>query len=145
VRPIPCTRRRGARVSWLSLKTKVGRFPDLDLQTDSYGLVIWASKSPRWFFGLGLKSNLAMVCRLRHKTNRRRTTQDTRRDLAACFAVKQVGLGLPNLPQNWRRRDDGWCTWHHRGGRMKMKSNIDGSMRQVVSDSCTPILPFSLY
>jgi hypothetical protein len=23
-----------------------GRFPDLDLKTDSFGLVIWASKSP---------------------------------------------------------------------------------------------------
>jgi hypothetical protein len=28
----------------------------LDLKTDSSGLVIWASKSPRRFLGLGLKT-----------------------------------------------------------------------------------------
>jgi hypothetical protein len=32
-------------------------FPGLDLKTDSFGLVIWASKSPRQFLGLGLKTN----------------------------------------------------------------------------------------
>jgi hypothetical protein len=33
-----------------------GGFFGLCLQTGSYGLVIWASKSPRWFLGLGLKT-----------------------------------------------------------------------------------------
>jgi hypothetical protein len=33
-----------------------GGFPDLGLKTGSFGLVIWASKSPRWFIGLGLKT-----------------------------------------------------------------------------------------
>jgi hypothetical protein len=33
-----------------------GGFPGLDLKNDSYGLVIWASKSPRLFLGLGLKT-----------------------------------------------------------------------------------------
>jgi hypothetical protein len=32
-----------------------GGFPDLSLKTGSSGLVIWASKSPRRFLGLGLK------------------------------------------------------------------------------------------
>jgi hypothetical protein len=32
-----------------------GGFFGLGLKTGSYGLVIWASKSPRWFLGLGLK------------------------------------------------------------------------------------------
>jgi hypothetical protein len=31
-------------------------FPGLGLKTGSSGLVIWASKSPRRFFGLGLKT-----------------------------------------------------------------------------------------
>jgi hypothetical protein len=31
-------------------------FPGLGLKTGSSGLMIWASKSPRWFFGLGLKT-----------------------------------------------------------------------------------------
>jgi hypothetical protein len=33
-----------------------GGFPGLGFKTDSSGLVIWASKSPRWFLGLGLKT-----------------------------------------------------------------------------------------
>jgi hypothetical protein len=32
-----------------------GGFPGLGLKTGSYSLVIWASKSPRRFFGLSLK------------------------------------------------------------------------------------------
>jgi hypothetical protein len=68
---------------------------------------------------------------------------DTRRDLAACFAWKQVGLGFPSLPQNWRRSNDGWFMWHHHGGDVKMKSKTDGSMRQAASDPSTPNLSFS--
>jgi hypothetical protein len=36
-----------------------GGFPGLDLKTGSSGLVIWASKSPRRFLGLGLKTKQA--------------------------------------------------------------------------------------
>jgi hypothetical protein len=72
-----------------------GLFPDLGLKTGSYGLVIRASKSSRQFLGLDLKTTEASVCWLRHKTNRGRSAQDTRRDLPACFMRKQVGLGFP--------------------------------------------------
>jgi hypothetical protein len=65
-----------------------GRFPSLGLKTDSSGLVIWASKSPRQFLGLGLKTKWASVCRLRHKTDGGRSARHTRRDLAACLASK---------------------------------------------------------
>jgi hypothetical protein len=44
-------------------------FPDLCLKIDSYGLVIWSSKSPRRFLGLSLKIKWASVYRLHHKTN----------------------------------------------------------------------------
>jgi hypothetical protein len=37
-------------------------FPDLCLKTDSFGLMIWASKSPRQFLGLCLKTKWASVC-----------------------------------------------------------------------------------
>jgi hypothetical protein len=57
--------------SWFSLKTKVGGFPGLVLKTGSYGLVIWSTKSPRWFRGLELKTKWAMVCQLCHKTDGR--------------------------------------------------------------------------
>jgi hypothetical protein len=63
-----------------------GGFPGLSLKTGSSHLVIWASKSPRWFLGLDLKIKQASVCRLRHKTNGGRSARDTHRDLAACLA-----------------------------------------------------------
>jgi hypothetical protein len=74
-----------------------GGFPGLGLKTGSFDLVIWASKSPRRFLGWGLKTKWASVCRLRHKTDGGRSTWDTRRDLAACLASKQVWLGFPSL------------------------------------------------
>jgi hypothetical protein len=33
-----------------------GGFPGLGLKTGSSGSVIWTSKSPRWFLGLGIKT-----------------------------------------------------------------------------------------
>jgi hypothetical protein len=65
-----------------------GGFLSLGLKTDSFGLVIWASKSPRRFLGLGLKTKRASVCRLHHRTDGVRSAWDTRRDLAACFTWK---------------------------------------------------------
>jgi hypothetical protein len=38
-----------------------GGFPGLGLKTDSFGLVIWASKSMQRFLGLGLKTKWASV------------------------------------------------------------------------------------
>jgi hypothetical protein len=67
-----------------------GGFPGLGLKTSSSGLVIWTSKSPRWFLGLCLKTKQASVCQLHHKTNGGRSEWDVRRDLAACFVWKQV-------------------------------------------------------
>jgi hypothetical protein len=48
-----------------------GGFPSLTLKTGSYGLVICASKSPRRFLSLGLKTKQGSVCRLRHKIDGR--------------------------------------------------------------------------
>jgi hypothetical protein len=52
-------------------------FLDLGLKTGRSSLVIWASKSPRWFLGLGLKTKRTPVCRLRHKIDGGRTARDT--------------------------------------------------------------------
>jgi hypothetical protein len=46
-----------------------GGFPGLGLKIGSFGLVIWVSKSPRRFLGLGLKTKRASVCWLCHKTD----------------------------------------------------------------------------
>jgi hypothetical protein len=61
-------------------------FTGLGLKTGISGLVIWASKSPQRFLGLGLKIKWALVCRLRHKTDGGRSARDTRRDLVTCLA-----------------------------------------------------------
>jgi hypothetical protein len=74
-----------------------GGFLGLGLKTSSSGLVISASKSPRRFFGLSLKTKQTSVYRLRHKTNGGRSVRDTHRDLAACLAWNQVWQGFPSL------------------------------------------------
>jgi hypothetical protein len=74
-----------------------GEFSDLDLKTGSSVLMIWASKSLRRVLGLGLKTKRASVCRLRHKTDEGTSARDTRRDIAACLAWKQVWVGFPSL------------------------------------------------
>jgi hypothetical protein len=62
-----------------------GGFPSLGLKTGSSDLVIWASKSPRQFLGLRLK------------TDGGRSAWDTCQDLVTCFTWKQVWLGFPSL------------------------------------------------
>jgi hypothetical protein len=74
-----------------------GGFTGLGIKTGSSGLVICVSKSPRRFLSLSLKTKQASVCRLRYKTKGGRLAWDTRQDLAACFAWKQVWLGFPSL------------------------------------------------
>jgi hypothetical protein len=54
-----------------------GGFPGLGLKTGSFGLVIWALKSPRRFLGLGLKTKWASIYRLCHKTDTGRSARDT--------------------------------------------------------------------
>jgi hypothetical protein len=118
--------------SWFGLKIGGGGFVGLSLKTDSYDLVICASKLPRWFLILYLKTKRTMVCRLRDKIDgRMKTVQGTRRDLTAWFGWKQVRLGFFSLPQNLRRRNGGWYTWHYHGGRVRIKLNTDGSMRRL--------------
>jgi hypothetical protein len=55
-----------------------GGFSSLGLNTESSGLVIWASKSPRRFLSLGLKTKQASIYRLRHKTDGGRSARNTR-------------------------------------------------------------------
>jgi hypothetical protein len=74
-----------------------GGFPGLGLKTGSSSVVIWTSKSPRRFFGLGLKIKQTLVYRLRNKTDGGRSAWDARRDLATCLAWKQVWLGFSSL------------------------------------------------
>jgi hypothetical protein len=76
------------------------------------GLKITATVS--WFVSLNQMSDCLSVVPQNQLEDV--TPRGTREDLAACFTWKQVGLVFPSLPQNWQRRDGGWCTWHHHEG-----------------------------
>jgi hypothetical protein len=65
----------------------------------------------------------------------------THQDLAACFTWKPVGLGFPSLASGLVEARRGWCTWHHHGGCVEVKSKTDGLLRQTASDSATLTLP----
>jgi hypothetical protein len=122
-------RRREARVFRFSLKTSGDGLSVVWPQNHYYDLVIWASKSPRWFLGLGLKTNGMRFVGLRLKIDGRvKMCEDTCWHLAACFGVKQVGLGFPYLASKLQRRSDRWCMWHHHRGRLEVKEKTDGSM-----------------
>jgi hypothetical protein len=109
-------------LSQFGLKTGGFKFSGLGIKTDGYDLVVCASKSLRWFLGLSLKTKRATVYRLRHKNDRRmKTTLDTCWDLTVCFAWKQVSLGFFSLDSRLVEARCGWCTWHHRGGRVEVK------------------------
>jgi hypothetical protein len=50
-------------------------FPGFGLEADSFGLVIWVSKSLRRFLSLGLKTKWISFCQLQHKTDGGRSAQ----------------------------------------------------------------------
>jgi hypothetical protein len=54
-----------------------GGFLGLGHKTDSYGLVIWASKSPRRFLNLCLNTKQTSIYRLHHKIDGRAMAWDT--------------------------------------------------------------------
>jgi hypothetical protein len=94
-------------VSQFGLKTSGDKFPSLGLKIGSCSLVIWASKSPQLFLGLGLKTKWATVYQLRHKTDgRMKMAWGTRRDLAAFFTWMQVRLGFFSLAST---PVEAWC------------------------------------
>jgi hypothetical protein len=118
-------------------------FSGLRFKTDSYGLVILASKSPRRFLGWGLKIKKTTIYWFHHKTDgRMKTALDTHRDLAACFAWKQVGLGFLSLALRLVEVRRVWCMWYPHGGYVEVKLKTDGSIRRAVSDPVTLLCRF---
>jgi hypothetical protein len=111
------------------------QFFGLCLKTKVDGLVILASKSPRWFLGLCLKTKWEEVCRFAPQN--RWADEDgvrTRVDIWwLAFSWSKLGQGFLVLLQNWQRSNDGWCTWHHHEGHMKVKQKTDGSMASSVA------------
>jgi hypothetical protein len=65
-----------------------GEFLGLGPKNDSYGLVIWVSKSPRQFLGLCFKTMHATFYRMHHKIDGSVTAWDTCRDLTTLLYVE---------------------------------------------------------
>jgi hypothetical protein len=105
-------------------------------QNQCDGFLVCTSKPHGlWFVGCSIKID-----------GRMKTVRDTRRDLTTCFTWKQASRASVSslgsrLVVPWR----GWCTLHHRVGCVEVKLKTDGSMRWVLSDSATIVLPFSMY
>jgi hypothetical protein len=88
--------------------------------------LVWHQNHGWRFLGFSLKTKQTSVCRLHQKIDGGRTTQDTRRDLVACFAWKQVTieflklslrlaearLWMVHVTSSWRlhreEAEDGW-------------------------------------
>jgi hypothetical protein len=83
----------------------------LGLKTGSSGLEIWASKSPRWFLVLDLKTKQASVCRL---------PQNQRREVGAGHTSRSSSLlgmeaSLARVSQSSMKTGGGATTGGARG------------------------------
>jgi hypothetical protein len=91
VRSTTYTRRRGAQVSWFSLKTKVDGFSRFGLKTGDYGSYGLASKPLARVFQFGPQNWQLQFGDLAHKIT----------VTISCFGLQnQVGYGLSVAPQN---------------------------------------------
>jgi hypothetical protein len=89
-----------------------GGFPSLSLKTGSSGLVIWASKSPRRFLGLGIKTKWASVLSV--------APQNRQREVGAGHASRSSSLlgvkaSLARVSQSGLKTGGGATTGGARG------------------------------
>jgi hypothetical protein len=105
-----------------------GGFSGLSLKTDSYGLVICASKSPRGFLGLGLKTKQASVFWFASKPT---GGCDGLRHASRSSGLLHVKVSLTRVFQFASKLVEArrWvCMWQHRRGCIEDKLKTDGSM-----------------
>jgi hypothetical protein len=87
----PCTRRRGAQISWFSLKTKVDGFPRFGIKTGGYSSCGLASKPLARVFQFGPQNRQLRFGDLAHKIT----------VTVSWFEPQnQVGYDLSVAPQN---------------------------------------------
>jgi hypothetical protein len=98
VRSAPYIRRRGAQVSWFSLKTKGDSFSWFGLKTGGYGSCGLASKPLARVSRFGPQNRQLQYGDLAHKII----------GIVSWFGTQnQVGYGLSIAPQNLREDEDG--------------------------------------
>jgi hypothetical protein len=98
VRSAPSIRRRRARVSWFSLKTKVNGFSWFGLKTGGYGSCGLASKSVAQVSRFGPQNQQLWFGDSAHKINVM---------FSSFRSQNQVGNGLSVAPQNRQEDEDG--------------------------------------
>jgi hypothetical protein len=97
----PCTRRRGARISWFCLKTKVDGFSRFGLKTGGYDSCALASKPLARVSRFGPQNRQLRFGDLTHKINV---------TVSWFGSQNQVGYDLSIVPQNrWENKD---CVGH---------------------------------
>jgi hypothetical protein len=110
VRSALCMRRRGARVSWSSLKTKGNGFSQIGLKTSGYGFSRFDLKIGGYDFYSLTSKPLARVSRFGHQ-NRHLQFGDLAHKINTTISwfgpQNQVGYGLSVAPQNRREDKDG--------------------------------------
>jgi hypothetical protein len=90
----------------------------LGFKIDSYSLVIWKSKLPRWFLGLILKIKRALVCQLHHKTDGRVGARHTLRS----SGLLRVEISFVRVSQSDMKTDEDATMGGARGTIVKVAS-----------------------
>jgi hypothetical protein len=120
---------QGRRFLGLASKPRSAVSPNLTSKPVVLGFSVWASKPTAtvWWFGPQKQAgyDLSVVPQNRWKM---KTVWDTRRDLAACFAWKQIRLGFPSLASRLVEAQRGWSQRSRRDeaedGRVNATSRI---------------------
>jgi hypothetical protein len=102
------------RVSWFEPQNRQLQFGDFGLKITT--TVSWFGPQNQVGYDLSVASQ---------NWWRMKTTWDTCRDLAICFAWKQVGLGFPSLASILVETRCGWCMWYHHRGCIELKLKTD--------------------
>jgi hypothetical protein len=148
VRSTPCTRRRGARVSWFSLNTKVNGFSRFGLKTGGYGSCGLASKPLAWVSRFWPQNRQLRFGDLAHKITAIISWFGTQNQVGYGLSIASqnrwededgVGhtsrssgllhldasrLGFPSLASRLVEARHGWCTWYHHRGHVEMNGSM---------------------
>jgi hypothetical protein len=143
---------------WFGLKTCCDGFWRFGLKTYYDGFPVWPQNRWLWFGDLGLKitATVSLFGPQNQVGDGLSVAPQNRREYDGVghtsrssnllhVEASRARVFQSGLRTNCQRRDDGWCTWHYRGGCVRGKLKTDGSMQWVALDPATLPLPFSMY
>jgi hypothetical protein len=127
---------------WFGLKTTQKVSSGLTLKSVATGFPVWSSKPAAtvWWFGSQNQHDDFLIWS--SKPSRLRFVGCTIKLREGWWRGKHVEIwrlaspgsklhyDFPVCPQDWRMRNDGWCTWHDRGGCVQKFIQIWSSKRK---------------